>query len=332
MDNQALIARINQWHAGEEHQRIVEAVEALPERDYVLTCLLARAYNNLAEPGDGACRANLERALELLRSVEAEGRSDALWHYRMGYALYYLDREETALPYFEKAAELDPEDPDAPYFIAECRRWIARRQEENHPKGETEETRQAAGADAFHVTLHLNARLQPTHRHDLEDALEEALDRLCLGEVDGGGTLMFPSGEVRSCDVELYLRHSGPQAIQRLAELVEDLGAARGSCLLYENAAGEREERAVGALEGMAIYLTGTQLPPEVYQQCDVNYAIDQLGRRLEGLGGLYSWWEGPQDTALYFYGASFAAMREAVQGFLDEYPLCRKCRVEQIA
>ena len=110
------------------------------------------------------------------------------------------------------------------------------------------------------------------------------------------------------------------------------MGVARGSRLVYENAAGELEERPVGALEGMAIYLSGTELPPEVYQTCDINTAIAELSECLEGLGALYSWWEGPRDTALYFYGGSFQAMTEAVREFLDTYPLCRRCRVEQIA
>lgn len=332
MDNQTLIAQIDRWHGENEHQQIADTLEALPERDYTLTCLLARAYNNLAKPGDDACRANLERALELLRSVEDEGQNDALWHFRTGYALYYLDREETALPCFERAAELDPADPDAPYFAAECRKWIARRQEENHPKGGGEDVQPADGADAFHVTLHLNARFQPVHRHELEDALGEAMDRLSLGVVDGGGTLMFPSGEVRNCDIELYLRRNDPETIQRLAELVERMGVAKGSRLLCKNAAGEPEERPVGTLEGMAVYLNGADLPPEVYRQCDINYVIEQLSDCLEGLGALYSWWEGPRDTALYFYGPSFQAMTEAVRDFLDTYPLCQKCRVEQIA
>ena len=332
MEYNDLIAQIDQWHAEEDHQRIVDTIEAMPERDYTLTSLLARAYNNLAKPGDAAYSANLERALELLCSVEREGREDALWYYRAGYAFYYLDREEMALPYFERAAELDPEDPDAPYFAAECRKWIARRQEENHPKGEREDVQLSDGADAFRVTLNLNARFQPQHRHDLEDALGEAMDRLCLGVVDGGGTLLFPSGEVRNCDIELYLQHNDPQTIQCLAELVDSMGIAKGSRLCYENAEGEQEERPVGTLEGMAIYLSGTELPAEVYQKCDINTAIAELGECLEGLGELYSWWEGPKDTALYFYGQSFEAMTAAARDFLETYPLCQKCRVEQIA
>ena len=88
----------------------------------------------------------------------------------------------------------------------------------------------------------------------------------------------------------------------------------------------------MGTLEGMAVYLNGAELPAAVYQECDINDVIEQLSRRLEGLGALYSWWEGPKETALYFYGGSYPAMTEAVRDFLETYPLCRKCRVERIA
>ncbi len=36
------------------------------------------------------------------------------------------------------------------------------------------------------LTLRLNARFQPRHRFDLEDALQELLERENMGEVTGG--------------------------------------------------------------------------------------------------------------------------------------------------
>ena len=44
------------------------------------------------------------------------------------------------------------------------------------------------------LTLNLNSRLQPMHRHDLEDALQEILEKGKLGEVTGVGTLQSPHG------------------------------------------------------------------------------------------------------------------------------------------
>lgn len=72
--------------------------------------------------------------------------------------------------------------------------------------------------------------------------------------------------------------------------------------------------------------------PKEVYKTCDINYVIEQMEHCMEGIGMLYSWWEGPKDTALYFYGSSYEEMKQSIEGFIEEYPLCQKCRIKQIA
>lgn len=38
------------------------------------------------------------------------------------------------------------------------------------------------------LVLHLNARFQPKHRFELEDALQEILQKNQAGEITGGGT------------------------------------------------------------------------------------------------------------------------------------------------
>lgn len=185
----------------------------------------------------------------------------------------------------------------------------------------------------IYPTLHLNARFQPMHRHDLEDALEELLSKKQIGSVEGGGTAMFPSREVKSCDIELELKDGSKETIAELESIIDALGVPKGSKLLWFGADGdERIERPVGRLEGMALYLNSTELPQEVYESCDINYVIEQMESRMEEIGRMYSWWEGPQNTALYFYGQSYNKMLAAVQDFIAEYPLCQKCVIERIA
>ena len=105
----------------------------------------------------------------------------------------------------------------------------------------------------------------------------------------------------------------------------------KGSKLILSDTA-DQKEIPVGRLEGLALYLNGTELPAEVYKSCDINYAIEQMEERLSGIGRLYSWWEGPSETALYFYGEGYKKMLDAIKDFIEEYPLCQKCRTEQIA
>ena len=92
MNREKLLRQIEEWNEHDQHQRVIEAIEALPreEWDYELTCLLARAYNNTAEPGG----TELEKAASLLKSVEEDGRDDPLWHYRMGYAYFFFKQRK----------------------------------------------------------------------------------------------------------------------------------------------------------------------------------------------------------------------------------------------
>ena len=158
------------------------------------------------------------------------------------------------------------------------------------------------------LTLNLNSRLQPMHRHDLEDALQEILEKGKLGEVTGGGTLQSPHGEIVSCDI---------------------IGIPKGSALLCTAPEMKIE---VGTLEGLAFYVNGTELPDEIYGSCDINHVIEQMESAIDGIGRFYSYWEGNEWTALYFYGVSFVEMKQKIEPFIASYPLCQKSRIEQIA
>lgn len=179
----------------------------------------------------------------------------------------------------------------------------------------------------FHVTLKLNARFRPLDRGNLEDALQEVLERLGLGEIDGGGTMLQPSGEIKFCDIEINLKDNSQETIDKLLRIIEHFGVPKGSELHAENLSVP-----VGAQEGLAIYLNGTELPKEVYRTCDINYVVDQMDALMDGVGRMYSYWEGPKDTALYFYGSSYEEMYARVAGFAEEYPLCQKCIITKIA
>lgn len=181
------------------------------------------------------------------------------------------------------------------------------------------------------VIVRLNARLQPMHRGEhFEDPLIDVVTELSLGEVTGGGTQL--SGDdtgVSFCDIELTMPDTGETALAALIAALEELGAPKGSKLLVGDSGGETP---FGTHEGLALFLNGTGLPDEVYASCDINHVIAELDRLMDEKGRFRSYWEGATDTALYCYGPSFAAMREAIEPLLAGYPLCQKARVEQIA
>ena len=107
-----ILKQCQKWHEEDKHQKIVDALEAIPteERTPEMDMELARAYNNLADSSEPEGRKQLHRALELMQCHEEELGDTYSWNFRMGYAYYYLDQEGSALRYFEKALELHPGD------------------------------------------------------------------------------------------------------------------------------------------------------------------------------------------------------------------------------
>ena len=142
-----LLSLLDKWNQEDKYQKIIDCLETLSNTqtlDYTLTGHLARAYNNIADLDKPEGKSQLERAEQLLRSVAEEGQDDPVWHYRLGYSLFYQDREKEALECFQKVLELDPEDEDARHFIQECEKYIAAK--ECNPEMYTEEEWEAVEA------------------------------------------------------------------------------------------------------------------------------------------------------------------------------------------
>ena len=98
------------------------------------------------------------------------------------------------------------------------------------------------------VVLKLNARLQPMHRHELEDAIQSVLEKEQMGEVTGGGTVQNPDGEIVSCDIDIHLAGDKWDHVSFLVNLLNRLGIPNGSALLGI----DRKFRVeVGTLEGL---------------------------------------------------------------------------------
>lgn len=180
------------------------------------------------------------------------------------------------------------------------------------------------------IVVTLNARIQPMHRGEIyEDPLDEILTKNSLGEVSGGGSLQAQSGEIEHCDVEIQVNDYRGETVEFIKSSLEEIGVPKGSKIKVEATDSEVE---FGTLEGLAIYLNGTDLDAEVYANSDSNHVYSELDRLTYGVGKVYSYWQGPTETAFYLYGTSFVQMKTQIDELLNNYPLCQKCRIEQIA
>ncbi|WP_130731332.1 hypothetical protein [Komagataeibacter xylinus] len=181
------------------------------------------------------------------------------------------------------------------------------------------------------VVAHLNARLQPFQRgHFLEDPLDAILKKMGIGEVMGGGTALAPDPVgVSACDVEIAVKDGSETVLKQVMQALDLLGAPKGAELRLPDGAAPI---AFGVMEGMAIFMNGTDLPAETYARSDINKTIEGPSAALGQKGELRGYWEGDSETALYFYGSSFAAMQAVVADCIQSDPLCARCRIEQIA
>ncbi|MEX0644469.1 MAG: hypothetical protein WD076_04120 [Parvularculaceae bacterium] len=180
------------------------------------------------------------------------------------------------------------------------------------------------------VTARLKSRLMPIDRGEVyEDPLNAVMKAGDIGEVMGGGTELDENGEAAFCDVELKLFDRTPENLDRVVKAFEKLGAPKGSKLLLEGSVHEVE---FGVNEGFALYLDGFGLADDVYETCDLDTIVEELNRALEGKGRYHGFWQGDRETAVYFYGPSFDAMKSAASPFVSRYPLCQNARIERIA
>jgi len=182
------------------------------------------------------------------------------------------------------------------------------------------------------IVATLNDRILPIDRGELyEDPVDEMLQAGGLGEVNGGGTMTSELGEITGCDVDIHIfaDEANPVLLQKIIQLLESKGAPKGSRLWI---AKTKQEFKIGKREGLALYLDGRNLPAETYQTCDSNYVLAEVKRLTGDESDVLRYWQGPAETAFYVYGESFEAMKRAIQGLVDTYPLCKGARIVQIA
>lgn len=165
-----LLEQCQIWNENNEYQKIIDAIEALSaaERTPELDSELARAYNNLAQPGD---KELFEKAIEILSPHAEYFQGDHCWNFRMAYAYYYLDQEGPALRYFEQALQARPGDEDTCELIDDCRRRLALPRFEENFRERTEK--------AWNAFLQIEAELRSIMDEDREHRRGEELIGKC---------------------------------------------------------------------------------------------------------------------------------------------------------
>ena len=224
-----ILQQCQKWHEKDQHQKIVDALTALPEAERTpeTDMELARAYNNLAVPGEPEGRKLLHQALELMQSHEEELGDTYSWNFRMGYAYYYLDQEGRALRYFEKALELHPgDDPklntrqDIEELIDSCKKGISLPQFLECFRERTESTWQDFARQEAQLRRMMDEDKDHTRGQELVDRVEgilnQAFDEISF-EMGVGGEkyelILTPEGDKVKLFELVYFQKHAPQEV-----------------------------------------------------------------------------------------------------------------------
>ncbi|NBC19875.1 MAG: hypothetical protein GVY06_02315 [Alphaproteobacteria bacterium] len=189
----------------------------------------------------------------------------------------------------------------------------------------------AAAASPQYVTARLNSRTQPIDRHKFyETPLQALLESKSIGRVTGGGTQLTdePAG-IACCDLEIELNALSAESLAQVIVALDRQGAPKGSKLILE---GSGREIPFGRNEGLGLFINGTDLCDEVYENSDLNQVLADCETLLGEEGTYRGYWHGDRETALYFYGSGFEAMHKALKPALASIPLLERARIEQIA
>ena len=191
--------------------------------------------------------------------------------------------------------------------------------------GTTQHESDVDGTPTVFAYAKLNIRIGPLLRGEqFEDPLSEALEQNGLGQVTGGGTMMQQNREIDYCGIDLDLVHP-ETSVPFVCSFLTDRGAPRGSALQYTDSTKVQVETPFGALEGLGLYLTSTDVPA-------LKALRDTLGQSLHGHGAMLGAWQGETETAFYIYGRSSDELRGLIAELVREHPLGQGSRIETIA
>ena len=155
-----------------------------------------------------------------------------------------------------------------------------------------------------------------------EDPLDAALRQRGLGEVTGGGSQLTETGEIEFADIEMQVGNMD-DALPVIVASLEESGAPIAAELIGDAGVVRR----FGRQQCLAVYLDGATLPDEVYAELDFDAVIDQL-TTAAGEGSFHGFWQGPEETGLFFFGADAEAMFARVEPVLRALPIGQNARV----
>jgi hypothetical protein len=157
-----------------------------------------------------------------------------------------------------------------------------------------------------------------------EDPLQAVIEPRGLGQVTGGGSQLNEHGGIDYADVEIEVANL-EDALQVVISALEEAGAPEGSELI--DGADGRVLTKFGKQQCLAVFLDGTSLPNEVYEQLDFDAVVAELGAAA-GPDSFHAFSQGEEETGLFFFGPDAETMLQKVEPVLRRLPIGQNARV----
>lgn len=175
------------------------------------------------------------------------------------------------------------------------------------------------------VLARLYEHIEPIDRGNrYEDPLQARLDETSAGRVTGGGSQLNESGAIEYIDMELELANLDA-AVETVSAALEQAGAPQGSELI--DGTDSRVLRTFGRNECLAVFLDGVSLPDEVYAELDFDTLVDTLAGAA-GTESYHGFWQGAEETGLFFFGPHADEMFTRVEPALRAFPVGQNARI----
>ena len=175
------------------------------------------------------------------------------------------------------------------------------------------------------VVARLYEHIGPIDRGErYEDPLHAVLEAKSLGQVTGGGSQLNETGGIEFADLEIELADLD-EAVRVVTEALERAGAPQGAELI--DAADGRVLAEFGRQQCLAIFLDGATLPGQVYADLDFDAVILEISAAA-GEESFRGAWQGPEETAIFYFGPDAEAMFARVEPVLGRLPIGQNARV----
>jgi hypothetical protein len=176
----------------------------------------------------------------------------------------------------------------------------------------------------------LHEYIEPMDRGDrYEDPLSERLQQENIGEVTGGGSQMDENFKIKYVELEIYLANLDG-AVTRLLAILEEIGAPKGSELIYHK--DDKEQRIkFGRTEGLALILDA-KLAPELWEKHaqEVWPTLQEILSK-NGVGELHGTYANDEVTEIYIYGDSRSEIEKELLNFRETFPLCKNSKLRNL-